>query len=273
MKFFKKLPAVPGGKNILMPNDAADPEGVATATLQQLENRLIPLTKNTTVLKVKEATRLHPEAALKSHFGGTPYFEQGDTWPVNKKGLPLQFVFQVFATPFTQLPAGVRLLQFFCPHFTVKESFNVNDCYVRLVTDFDPQKQVILLEPSFITSRPYCEIVSEEALSLPDWHGLPLYNLEAVSLIKALEPDEPWELYEQFCEKLTGNCYYRTQLSGYPRWIQQESTPTDTKGKHAQLLFQVDSEDNAGLMWGDMGLVYVFYSKETHTFWFEHQSH
>lgn len=273
MKFFKKMPAASGGKNTLSPYNSADPEGIVASTLQQLESLLIPLVKNATVLKVKEATRLHPEAAFRSHFGGTPYFEQGDTWPVNKKGLPLQFVFQVFASPFAQLPAGVRLLQFFCPHFTANTSFNVNECFVKLVTNFDPQRQVTLLPPSFIASRPYCEIVFDEALSLPDWQGLSLYSPDAVSIITALEPEEPWELYEQFCEKLTGNCYYRTQLAGYPRWIQQENTPINSKGKHARLLFQVDSEDNAGLMWGDMGLVYVFYDQEKSTFWFEHQSH
>jgi uncharacterized protein YwqG len=30
-----------------------------------------------------------------------------------------------------------------------------------------------------------------------------------------------------------------------------------------KLLFQIDSEDNAGLMWGDTGLIYVFYDEET----------
>ena len=40
-----------------------------------------------------------------------------------------------------------------------------------------------------------------------------------------------------------------------------------------KLLFQIDSEDNAGLMWGDVGLIYVFYDNETQKIEFILQCH
>jgi uncharacterized protein YwqG len=50
-----------------------------------------------------------------------------------------------------------------------------------------------------------------------------------------------------------------SQLGGYAYWIQ--SYEECAKGK--QLLFQIASEDNAALMWGDGGAVYVFYDPDT----------
>jgi uncharacterized protein YwqG len=55
--------------------------------------------------------------------------------------------------------------------------------------------------------------------------------------------------------------------------VQGESTPIDDEGNPMKLLFQIDSEDNAGLMWGDVGLIYVFYDKKTEKIEFTLQCH
>jgi uncharacterized protein YwqG len=45
------------------------------------------------------------------------------------------------------------------------------------------------------------------------------------------------------------------------------------KRRYMKLLFQIDSEDNAELMWGDVGLIYVFYDEATDKIEFTLQCH
>ena len=66
---------------------------------------------------------------------------------------------------------------------------------------------------------------------------------------------------------------HSSQLGGYPKWVQGESTPKDKNGEPLKLLFQIDSEDNAGIMWGDVGLIYVFYDEELEKIEFILQCH
>ncbi|WP_345052947.1 DUF1963 domain-containing protein, partial [Hymenobacter glaciei] len=51
-------------------------------------------------------------------------------------------------------------------------------------------------------------------------------------------------------------------LGGYPCWLQGADNPVDAAGQTLPLLFQLDSEEKAGIMWGDTGLVYVFYDPQ-----------
>ncbi|MGC4041524.1 MAG: DUF1963 domain-containing protein [Flavobacterium sp.] len=53
----------------------------------------------------------------------------------------------------------------------------------------------------------------------------------------------------------------------------ENGTPEDKNGRKSELLFQIDSEDEAGLLWGDVGLVYVFYDSLDKSITFELQCH
>ena len=109
--------------------------------------------------------------------------------------------------------------------------------------------------------------------SLPDWEGIDLYEKRTAKIAYILNDDEPWEAYDKVVEKLIGEQDYQSQLGGFPRWVQGESTPKNSDGEYMKLLFQIDSEDNAGLMWGDVGLVYAFYDEETKRTEFSLQCH
>ena len=39
-------------------------------------------------------------------------------------------------------------------------------------------------------------------------------------------------------------------------------SPLNSSGKRMKLLLQINSEDDANLMWGDAGLVYIFYDPD-----------
>ena len=77
-----------------------------------------------------------------------------------------------------------------------------------------------------------------------------------------------FDSYNFVAEKFKCDQDFITKLGGYPNWLQGDGTP---EGGDFQLLFQLDSEDEAGLHWVDCGLVYVFYNPKTKETVFEIQ--
>ncbi len=272
MEIFRKLTSMFSGKKPVPEHQPENDYG-PLPSLGEIESLLYPLARNATAIKLKDASRLHPDSAIRSQFGGNPYFEQGMTWPVSDNRLPLDFVFQVFANENTELPKDIKLIQFFYSQEELPNDTDDTGWLVKIFRELNIDKQVVLPRPEGLEDTPYCDVVLESALSLPDWEGINEYLPEITDTLERLNADEPWELYEQICEKITGSCYYQTQLGGYPRWVQGESTPVNSRGERVPLLFQVDSEDNAGLMWGDVGLVYIFYYETDDKVWFEFQCH
>jgi uncharacterized protein YwqG len=91
--------------------------------------------------------------------------------------------------------------------------------------------------------------------SLPGWEGQRLWCPEAYDLAAELNADQPWTAYQQAVQDIIGEQPEITScVGGYPRWIQGEETP-----KKMSFLAQIDSEEEkAGIMWGDVGSVYLF---------------
>lgn len=103
---------------------------------------------------------------------------------------------------------------------------------------------------------------SDERLQL-DWKGMTkAENLAVEAAIEALQPPEPVH-----------------QIAGFPHPVQadamEEQCESVTRGLHRKsvalattepapsaadwrLLFQIDTDDNAGLMWGDTGILYFW---------------
>lgn len=238
--------------------------------MAQLENAVLPFLTEATKFNVQKASRPPEDSNLRSHFGGMPYFEEGRSWPVSDNGTNLNFVFQIFNTPDLCLPQEIRLIQFFYDHEEAPWSSEDDGWHIRIYENTNPDKVRVLDKP-YDTKDKYCEIEFERVKSLPDWEGIDGYSPEASELCSKINDDEPWEAYEKVVQQLTGQQDYQSQLGGHPKWIQGESTPQDSTGKDLPLLFQIDSEENAGIMWGDSGMVYAFYDSKTKKVEFELQ--
>lgn len=272
MKIFRKLTHFLAGRKSVP--DKEPIFGVSHAvTLEEIESRLFPLFRNTTVIRVQEPARLHPQSSTQSQFGGNPYFEEGIKWPVSRNGTPLDFVFQVFANADTQLPNDIKLVQLFYSHAEFPQLTDDSGWEVKIFNELNAAKHIELQKPAGLNETPYCPVTFDPELSLPDWEALQVHHPDIAQLLQQFNPDEPYEVYNSLCQKILGLCYYQSQLGGYPRWVQNEATPVNRRGNLVPLLFQVDSEDNAGLMWGDVGLIYVFYDKADGQILMELQSH
>lgn len=232
-------------------------------SVSDLETLLKPLIQQTTRLNVLPASELADNTQLDSHFGGNPYFEMGESWPTTEDDKPLDFVFQVFNSNELELPENIALVQFFYDWEVSPWDSEENGWLVKIYHKVDQHKIEFISRPEELTESPFCKIECIPTQSLPDWEGIDLYKNEALKLSCVLNDDSPWDIYENVVSGLIGKQDYQSQFGGYPKWIQGEATPFNAEGKPLKLLFQIDSEEKANLMWGDMGSIYVFYEEET----------
>lgn len=223
--------------------------------MRTLEQILKPLVLRATVLHVEKSSR--PLSAIATKFGGVPYLETKEAWPqccTCKQSL--SFVCQVDLRE-TSHPARERI-----PFFTF---FYCWQCFpwgdqgewaVRIYNDPMERKAVAVQPPLQVGHAAECRVSFTERSSLPDWEGAQLWCPDAMDLSCQANSDAPWEAYQSAVEKIVGDQKIETCVGGYPRWIQGEETPDK-----ADLLAQIDSVDDAGIMWGDVGCVYLFVSK------------
>jgi uncharacterized protein YwqG len=275
--------------------NAEELERLGLATVSDLENLMRPLIKNATkitpkrtekfggeapedVLSGKELENFYRDTLLKSHFGGQPYFEKGEKWPSAQDGDSLEFIFQIFNNGFSGLPETIRLVQFFYDYDRSPISYTEDGVhtgykygwYVKIYEQLDIENSVIIERPD--GGHIYCDIEFAEIKSLPDIDNRSIdHTIEILSdKINAESEEKSFDIYSAVADKLTGSGGETqiSQLGGYPVWIQGDCTPGD---KDYQLLFQLDSEDEAGLHWVDCGMIYVFYNPKTKGVYFEMQ--
>ena len=244
------------------------------SSIEDLEKLVTPLVRKATKIEVFKSSSPPEDTQMKSHFGGQPYFEIGEEWPKSKNGRYLDFVFQVFNNGENDIPANIKLVQFFYDWEEFPWSSGDDGWLVKIYENLNTA-QSLKIEKPFESefSTQYCEVSFKSVKTLPDWEGIGEYSDKASKLSCILNEDEPWDSYQKVVERLIGKQDYQSQIGGYPNWVQGESTPKNNKGELMKLLFQIDSEEHAGLMWGDVGLIYVFYDESNKQIEFELQCH
>lgn len=243
------------------------------STLDDLENVVKPIIKKATKLNVLPASRQPINSLLNSHFGGQPYFTKKEFWPTSEHGTKLAFIFQVYNTTDLPLPNGIELIQFYYDWDEFPWDSSSDGWLVKIYKEAKKENLQRIDQPSELEKTKYCEISASSVQTLPDWEGVALHCKTASKLSCVLDENEHWDSYDQIITKLIGEQGYQSQIGGYPKWVQGESTPNDSEGNPMKLLFQIDSEDNAGVMWGDVGLIYVFYDEKTEKIEFTLQCH
>jgi uncharacterized protein YwqG len=224
-----------------------------------LKPLLLPATQ---ITPIKPRQQLPPTS---TRFGGTPYFESPDSWPIcGGCNHPLTFILQwnLADCPHSQ---STCLFTFFycheCGSWGDIPADLKNACAVRRYPNPSDAKAKLLEDDSPEQSRTKeCAVKLELIQSLPDWEGLSDIAPDLAQLSAAADENEPWAAYQTAVEELLGaEPDFHTQIGGYPHWVQGADIPEcKACSKSMRLLAQIDSEEDAGLMWGDSGSVYLF---------------
>lgn len=231
---------------------------------KQLRKLVEDLVRPCTTLSPRPVEDALPAAATK--FGGVPYAEAGERWPVcGGCGGGLSFICQWNMAECAHVPGATGLYAFYYCHGCGSWGdlpSDLKDAWaVRHYPSPQPGRAAALEDSSPTDARTVeCSCVLAEEPSLPDWDGVGEVAPRIVELSGALDEAEPWEPYSEIAEGLLGGePDYRTQVGGYPRFVQNADFPECPDcGERMALLAQIDSEEEAGIMWGDSGSVYLF---------------
>jgi uncharacterized protein YwqG len=225
---------------------------------------LTPIIQSRTVLNLEPSNNLD-ESQFSSHFGGLPYFEKGESWPVNRKtNKPLSFIIQIVNNGNINLPKEIGILQFYYDWEEMPWETESEGWLVKLYPKADKEKAIIIYPDTSIIQTSFCLIRYTQDKSLPDWEGIDNYYKNVTGLSEKGNPDEPWEPFDNAVNKLVGEHDFNSFIGGYPMWIQGDETPIINDIKY-KLLCQINSEEAANIIWGDMGAVYFFYNPNNPT--------
>jgi uncharacterized protein YwqG len=199
---------------------------------------------------------------LDSHLAGPPFWPDGEPWPVcGQCDRPLAFIGQVRLDGEGSPRIGdAELLTFhYCLECFAYGPEQASAYRLRLYKDVAatplakaPMPHTDEVDYAHWDPVP-CAVTMVSVQSIPHWEDAKA-QLDGVEL-----GDGPWAAYNAEGQALTGAPNIESRLGGYPDWIQGSYWPDcPACGVRMQLIWQLDSERETGLMWGDSGRVYIF---------------
>jgi uncharacterized protein YwqG len=235
---------------------------------EKVKNEWKSMMKKTTKIDVSYKKEIPFDTQLKSHFGGQPYFEKGETWPRATNGNPLRFVFQIFHEKDVELPENVKLVQYFYDYDYRSYEYTDDDPWlVKVYETVNLENRIIIKEPKrYIHFKWYDEN--------PKWANDDEENYGEIEFTSRWSlPD--WEIYSMPMEKKYWNILEEldvedetcSRAGGHPRWLQGEM-----KKDGFDFLFQIRADEvGLGQIWGDIGTGYFFYnsSKKEPLFYYQ----
>ena len=211
-----------------------------------------------------------------SKFSGFPYFPKGLQYPTDTKGQAMFLLAQInfSETPKLEMFPEKGILQFYISNgsdiygacfenparqngFKVLFFPEVIEDDHLLITEFDflPKPDMLPIEnqSSLIFNLGYAPI------PVVDYHFEPtILNIDSKSKYELFGKYK--KVYEEY-EKLFHSEGHK--LGGYPYFTQNDPREFETyRGEEYRLLFQMDTDDEAGIMWGDCGVANFFISEQ-----------
>lgn len=225
---------------------------------------------------IKIATKKENTSLAQSKFGGHPYLPKTAELPRGADGKPMKLLAQI---NFEELPGGLEefpekgLLQFFLAAeddvmgLDFDDQTNQRNFKVVFYEDLLPEEQLVMDFSYPDEGEEYFPVsnelslafhLEEEAVSVADFRFEQVFmDIDFEEVVKAEKDEETtlWEIYAETIEN-TGH-----KIGGYGFFTQMDPRDGELSG-YDTLLLQIDSEDEAGIMWGDVGVGNFFIKKE-----------
>jgi uncharacterized protein YwqG len=211
-----------------------------------------------------------------SKFGGFPYFPKGLQYPTDSKG---QAMFLLAQINFSETPKlapypETGILQFYISNGNdiygacFENPTKQQDFRIIYFPDVIEDKNLLVTKFDFLPKPDMLPIDKQASLSFSlRYAPMPVvdYRFEPTiinidSKLKYGHFTDYSEAYEEY-EELFGSEGHK--IGGYPYFTQNDPRDCDAfKGEDYMLLFQMDTDDEAGIMWGDCGVANFFISEK-----------
>jgi len=211
----------------------------------------------------------------KSKFGGFPYFPKDLQYPTDSKGRAMFLLAQINfgETPKLESFPEKGILQFYisggsdvygaCFENPAKQ----DDFKVLYFPEISGDKDHLVTEFGFLPKPDLLPIEKQSSLTFNlRYAPLPTVDYQFEPKILGLSPNSKHKIYAEYqtvyegYEKLFSSEGHK--LGGYPYFTQNDPREFETyKDEEYRLLFQMDTDNEAGIMWGDSGVANFFISE------------
>lgn len=211
-----------------------------------------------TLLRTKQQLLVTPAerpmaSQLLSHIGGDPYFEAGETWPVNPEtGQPLELIFQlVNEDGRLPWPFAAQVVQFYHNYqwgeLPFDEGHEPRDFCLKTYPQLQPAQVARVPRPAALPPIGFSYLRTQAAASLPDDDELADIAPTLQALCEQLNPDDWRAAYRAAVTELAGEPDLGSWVGGYAHWLQ---------GAYSTGTFWLQFDSTAEFAWGDAGLLY-----------------
>lgn len=241
------------------------------SVLDQLPSFLEPF-RNKILATQRTTVRIQPQASApaqpaQSRFGGQPYHPLGQSYPLSAQGRPLFFLAQL---NFSEIPPLVGfptagLLQFFIAD---NDLYGLDPGKPTVAADFQVRYFPTILPPAALETNFSFLPLFEDHLPFNHPLGYALSFQTAAEWLGPPEgqfyhqyPDDWWaplgadqedaqEFFYDLGSRASGH-----KIGGYAFFTQEDPRPSQEEW---ELLLQIDSDSDLGIVWGDMGIANFF---------------
>jgi uncharacterized protein YwqG len=211
-----------------------------------------------------------------SKFGGGPYFPKEMDYPTDSQGKPMYLLAQInFAeTPMLEGFPEKGILQFYISGnsdvygLCFDDQCKQEDYRVIYFQDVLEDESLLVTKFDFLPESDYLPFNFQSALVFKlCFEPITICDYQFEPKILNLEHKMGFDLYDCYQDIYDeyGENFYSIghKIGGYPYFTQYD--PRGSKkyqGEQTILLFQMDTDDDAGIMWGDAGVANFFIPEE-----------
>jgi hypothetical protein len=236
-------------------------ESTADLKVELLFQGLIPyIRKCQTVVAVKSAA-LSP--ICETRFGGTPYMEEGDSWPVcTGCRSNLDFVCQLrLPDHLPDMPRRVALLTlYYCQSCAPEEGWAQPKEGPLVIRLYEEPAEPLAIQPTLPDTSVAASVECRDAICLPSWMDLPE---DLRTLARDANTVDPSAAYDYLVEAVDAKKHGGSRVGGYPGWLSARESLSCARCKAAlAFMAQLDHEPALGLNWAKSGRMYLFFCRE-----------
>ena len=207
---------------------------------------------------------LHEEEipATASHFGGRPYFAEGESWPLwGDRKRPYDFVCQIHLRDCPVRPAlAFDLFTVFLCWAAVEEGDVEGACVVRTYAQVEDAKAAVVWRLAPLDEDDYriqCRAVRTEETPTYPWR----FDADPAVMAASSAFRDPEGAYRASLRRLGLRDPYFGRIGGHPYWV-HDDTLIEDGDRAATFLGQIAVEPEAGGVIGDAAPIFLAVSAE-----------
>ena len=211
-----------------------------------------------------------------SKFGGVPYFPKGSQYPIDSKGQSMLLLAQInfSETPKLESFPEKGILQFYIANGNdvygacFENPARQDDFKVLYFSEVVEDEHFLVTKFDFLPEPNMLPIEKQSSLTFNlKYAPMSVYDCHFEPTILNIDSRMRYELFENYRKVYEEHeNLFRSEghkLGGYPYFTQSDPREFGAyKGKEYILLFQMDTDNEAGIMWGDCGIANFFISEQ-----------